>query len=423
MKIHVEGFQWEWTFLYVNEGIFVSGKTASEEAPQQPAQMYLPVDEPVEIDLTSRDVIHSFFVPDLLFKRDAIPGRMTSFTFTPTVLGTFHAQCAEFCGLFHSKMTFDVHVVSPPDYSAWILQERKAAASVTVCAHRDSPDAVAHNISWNTNCLAVPAEQPFTVSVTNEDDGIEHNFSIYDSFFEKKTYFTSPKLTGPASETLNVGGLPPGHYYFQCDVHGPAMSGSFVVAAPDRTQDDDGGHGMAVKEAPTAALAPEPERGRFLDWLTTTDHKKIGILYLINSFAFFAVGGRLRPADADRARPTRDADLRPACLQPAVHAARHADDLPGRSSPCSRGSGTTSCPCRSARSTWRSPDQRLVLLAVAGRRAHDPVGLPRPGRRRRGRMDRLPTALRTARHGPGPVDRGADHRRHRVDPGRASTSS
>ncbi|TMK94620.1 MAG: cytochrome ubiquinol oxidase subunit I, partial [Actinobacteria bacterium] len=48
---------------------------------------------------------------------------------------------------------------------------------------------------------------------------------------------------------------------------------------------------MAVKEAPTAALAPEPERGRLLDWLTTTDHKKIGLLYLINSFAFFAVAG------------------------------------------------------------------------------------------------------------------------------------
>jgi cytochrome c oxidase subunit 1 len=48
---------------------------------------------------------------------------------------------------------------------------------------------------------------------------------------------------------------------------------------------------MAVKEAPTAALAPEPERGRLLDWLTTTDHKKIGLLYLINSFAFFAIAG------------------------------------------------------------------------------------------------------------------------------------
>src|SRR2546428_4939572 len=48
---------------------------------------------------------------------------------------------------------------------------------------------------------------------------------------------------------------------------------------------------MAVTEAPARQLAPEPERGRLLDWLTTTDHKKIGILYLVNSFSFFAVGG------------------------------------------------------------------------------------------------------------------------------------
>src|SRR2546427_3970953 len=112
VEIRVEGFQWEWTFLYLNEGIFVSGKTLV-----RPALIVLPVREPVKIDLTSRDVIHSFFVPDLLFKRDAIPGRTSSFTFTPTKLGTFKAQCAEFCGLWHSKMTFAVQVVSPPDYS------------------------------------------------------------------------------------------------------------------------------------------------------------------------------------------------------------------------------------------------------------------------------------------------------------------
>jgi cytochrome c oxidase subunit II len=229
VQIKVEGFQWEWTFLYLHEGIFVSGKTASDTAPQQPAQLYLPVDQPVEIDLTSRDVIHSFFVPDLLFKRDAIPGRTSTFTFTPEKLGTFHAQCAEFCGLWHSRMTFDVHVVSPPDYQAWILQERKAFASVSCEPNGTSLALIAHNIAWNEFCLAVPAETSFTVSVTNQDDGIQHNFSIYDSFFEKKTYFRSPKITGPASETLNVSGLPPGHYYFQCDVHGPAMSGAFVV--------------------------------------------------------------------------------------------------------------------------------------------------------------------------------------------------
>jgi cytochrome c oxidase subunit 2 len=224
VQIRVEGFQWEWTFLYLQEGIFVSGKTLVK-----PAEMVLPVDEPVEITLTSRDVIHSFFVPDLLFKRDAIPGRTSTFEFTPTQLGTFPAQCAEFCGLWHSKMTFDVRVVSSLDYQAWIKQQRQAAQSITCKPQGTTLSLIAHNISWNQFCLAVPGNTPFTVDINNQDSGIEHNFSIYDSFFQKQTFFQSPKLTGPATESLDVPGLPPGRYYFQCDVHGPAMSGAFVV--------------------------------------------------------------------------------------------------------------------------------------------------------------------------------------------------
>ncbi len=191
VKIKVEGFQWEWTFLYLNEGIFEAGQTLVK-----PAVMVLPVDEPVQITLTSRDVIHSFFVPDLLFKRDAIPGRTTSFMFTPDKLGTFHAQCAEFCGLYHSKMTFSVQVVTPVDYQAWIKQQREAAASVTCAPNGTSLSLIAHDIAWNQYCLAVPANTPFTVSITNQDVGIQHNFSIYDSFFEKKNYFTAPEDHG-----------------------------------------------------------------------------------------------------------------------------------------------------------------------------------------------------------------------------------
>ena len=224
VQIRVEGFQWQWTFLYLQEGIFVAGKTLV-----RPAEMVVPVDEPVKITLTSRDVIHSFFVPDLLFKRDAIPGRTSTFEFTPTELGTFPAQCAEFCGLWHSKMTFDVKVVSSLDYQAWIKQQRKAAASITCKPDGTTLSLVAHNISWNQFCLAVPANTPFTVNIDNQDAGIEHNFAIYDSFFQKTTYFTGPKVTGPATISLNPDPLPPGRYYFQCDVHGPAMSGAFVV--------------------------------------------------------------------------------------------------------------------------------------------------------------------------------------------------
>ena len=77
--IRVEGFQWEWTFYYLNEGFFTTGKTLVK-----PAEMVVPVDVPVHIELESRDVIHSFFVPDFLFKRDVIPGGTTSSRSRPT---------------------------------------------------------------------------------------------------------------------------------------------------------------------------------------------------------------------------------------------------------------------------------------------------------------------------------------------------
>src|SRR5262249_3844376 len=127
---------------------------------------------------------------------------------------------------------------SYPGTKAGNLQERKAAAGVTCQPIGPTLNLVAHNISWQNPdgtglyCLAVPANTPFTVNISNEDAGIEHNFSIYTSFFEEKNFFKAPKITGVSSETEQVSGLPPGRYYFQCDVHGPAMSGAFIVGNP-----------------------------------------------------------------------------------------------------------------------------------------------------------------------------------------------
>jgi|SRR5438132_13946214 len=222
--IRVEGFQWEWTFYYLNEGVFSTGKTLVK-----PALMVVPVDEPVKIELVSRDVIHSFFVPAFLFKRDVIPGRVNTFTFTATKLGTFPAQCAEFCGLWHSKMLFSLQVVNPGDYLTWIKQTREAILNVTCPVTGNALRVVAKNISWNTNCLAVNARAPVSLSVSNQDDGIDHNFAIYNSPDRTTKFFQTGRFPGVATRDFNLQPLPPGHYYFQCDVHGPAMSGVFIV--------------------------------------------------------------------------------------------------------------------------------------------------------------------------------------------------
>jgi cytochrome c oxidase subunit II len=223
--IRVEGFQWEWTFYYLNEGFFTSGKTLVK-----PAEMVVPVDVPVHIELESRDVIHSFFVPDFLFKRDVIPGRHNEFTFTANKLGTYQGQCAEFCGLHHAQMTFSLRVVTLAEYSAWVDQTRNAATNVSCPVTGSSISITAKDISWNTDCLAVKADTPITLTVANNDAGIDHDFAIYTSATRTKRLVPATgAFAGVATNTYQLGSIPAGKYYFQCDIHGPAMSGAFIV--------------------------------------------------------------------------------------------------------------------------------------------------------------------------------------------------
>ena len=225
VEIRVEGFQWEWTFYYLNEGFFTTGKTVVK-----PAEMVLPVDTPIRFQLVSKDVIHSFFVPAFLFKRDVIPGRTNEFTITPTTLGTYQAQCAEFCGLHHAQMTFSVQVVTYPDYLAWVKAQRKAAANITCPVTGSAITVTAKDTAWDTNCLAVPAKAPISLTVVNQDAGIDHNFAIYDNSDLSQRFFQTGRFSGVATNSYQIEALPPGKYYFQCDVHGPSMSGTFIVA-------------------------------------------------------------------------------------------------------------------------------------------------------------------------------------------------
>jgi cytochrome c oxidase subunit II len=222
--IRVEGFQWEWTFFYLNEGFFTTGKTLVK-----PAEMVVPVDEPIHIQLESRDVIHSFFVSAFLFKRDVIPGRHNNFTFTATKLGTFQGQCAEFCGLYHSKMTFSLRVVTRADYLSWVKQAKEAALNVTCPSAGTTIRVTAKDTNWSTACIAVGQGSPIDLTVVNLDAGIDHNFAIYDNPNRTQRFFQTGRFAGVATNSYQVQALPPGRYYFQCDVHGPAMSGVFIV--------------------------------------------------------------------------------------------------------------------------------------------------------------------------------------------------
>jgi cytochrome c oxidase subunit II len=111
MPIHVVAHQWWWEVIYPGDPPSQTVRTANE--------LWLPVGRPVEITLESRDVIHSFWVPNLHGKVDAIPGRTTSLWLQADRPGTFRGQCAELCGLQHARMAFEVVAVSPAELEAW----------------------------------------------------------------------------------------------------------------------------------------------------------------------------------------------------------------------------------------------------------------------------------------------------------------
>ncbi|WP_280714728.1 cytochrome c oxidase subunit II [Kitasatospora sp. MAP5-34] len=117
--VNVVGFQWSWAFNYENtEKPDPANTDAAYDVgtPALPPTLYLPINESVEFRLTSRDVIHDFWPVNFLMKMDVVPGVVNKFQVTPTAFGTFRGKCAELCGVDHSRMLFNVKVVTHDEY-------------------------------------------------------------------------------------------------------------------------------------------------------------------------------------------------------------------------------------------------------------------------------------------------------------------
>jgi len=106
-EINVIGQQWQWTMQYAN------GKTLTNE-------VYLPKGRAIRFTMTSKDVLHDFFIPEFRVKQDVVPGQFTTLRATPTMVGDFHVFCAQYCGTAHSKMLATVHVLEPEDFQKWL---------------------------------------------------------------------------------------------------------------------------------------------------------------------------------------------------------------------------------------------------------------------------------------------------------------
>ena len=124
VTIEVYGKRWAWDFNYITDDVFYQGIQAQETGPNNEIDvdalptLYLPVDKKVEIKIESRDVIHSFWIIDFLYKKDMIPAKTNYWYFIPQKEGTYAGKCAELCGEYHSLMLFNVEVVSQEEYDA-----------------------------------------------------------------------------------------------------------------------------------------------------------------------------------------------------------------------------------------------------------------------------------------------------------------
>jgi cytochrome c oxidase subunit 2 len=114
LRIKVVAGQWYWQFQYPEYGV-------------SSTELYLPINQQVDMQMTSNDVIHSFWVPEFRVKQDLVPGQTTELRITPTVLGDYKVRCAELCGASHAYMEAVVKVVDQAGFDSWIATQQSSA--------------------------------------------------------------------------------------------------------------------------------------------------------------------------------------------------------------------------------------------------------------------------------------------------------
>jgi len=171
MTVKVEGRQWAWSFTYPDQPMF---KLPDGTLLQAGEQLDIPVGQKIKLELTAKDVIHSFWVPNLGGKKDAVPGHVTTMWLQADQPGTYKGQCFEFCGDGHADMLVTVVAHPQSEYAAWaktaVIEAARATAPETK-AGRDAflsgPCAGCHTVKGTTAAAKVGPELTHIASKPN----------------------------------------------------------------------------------------------------------------------------------------------------------------------------------------------------------------------------------------------------------------
>lgn len=235
VQIHVLAGQFQWQFEYLDGQ---GNHLATEIRPEVGADgggMAVPVGKNVKVTLQSDDVIHAWYVPRFLFKRDVVPGQVNTFEFNvdPSEEGqTFSGQCAELCGTGHRVMLFDVVAMSQAEYDANIARLIEIENATPPPAPSGAPvlQVVGKDIAFDKKALEAPADAGFVIDFKNEDvASITHDIDIRQSDGTTVVQDQAP-IPGGEDAQYTYDPLPAGSYTFICSIHPvPAMTGTLTV--------------------------------------------------------------------------------------------------------------------------------------------------------------------------------------------------
>jgi len=232
VRIHAVAGQFQWQFQYLDgQGHHLATQT---QPSGEGGGMAVPVGRKVQVTLDSPDVIHAWYVPRFLFKRDVIPGQTNRFEFTVNVdeAGqTFHGQCAELCGTGHRVMLFNVLAMTQSDFDAWLakLIEVENATPAPLPSGATTLALVAKGITFDKKAFDVPAGAPFAIELQNQDPaGVPHAVDI--RIADGSVIKDQPTVDGGKTVTYSYDALTAGTYTFICSVHPvPGMTGTLTV--------------------------------------------------------------------------------------------------------------------------------------------------------------------------------------------------
>ena len=258
-------------------------------------ELHVPLGTPIKLQMTSEDVIHSFFVPAFRLKQDVVPGRYSEQWFTPTQLGEYHLFCAEYCGTSHALMGGRVVVMSPGDYAKWSAN----------AALDDLPEAAGARLFTAYGCIACHGQQaPTLAGIFNKEQLMQDGQRVK----ADEAYLRESILAPRAKIVAGYGPLMPSYdgqlseeQLFDLIAYIKSIQSPAPGTAPAAAPPPAPGRRCAMTTA-RRSIPPPPhlrrpahhlhEHGTTLrSWLLTTDHKRIALLYLGAITIFFAIGG------------------------------------------------------------------------------------------------------------------------------------